>query len=93
MGQQQLLLIIQVTLIVGVATIIAINTMGETTLSANIDSFRQEMARIAVSAQVYCQKPGQFPAPEFSGHPHQQRMVARVGPDQIDIALPGGELP
>lgn len=153
MGQQQLLLIILVTIIIGVATVVAINTMGETTLSANLDSVRQDMARIAVSAQGFYQKPEMlgggdksfnpngnpvnfrllnFPGTitkdpmvaynqngtyvlsgqtdtEFiitsypsaypgyvEGEPNPDAvysMVARVGPDQIDIALPGGELP
>lgn len=57
MGQQQLLLIILVTIVIGVATVVAINTMGETTLSANLDSVRQDMAVIAVAAQGFYQKP------------------------------------
>ncbi len=57
MGQQQLLLIILVTIIIGVATVVAINTMGETTLSANLDSVRQDMAVLATSAQAYYHKP------------------------------------
>ena len=153
MGQQQLLLIILVTIIIGVATVIAINTMGETTLSANLDSVRQDMARIAVSAQGYYQKPSMMGGGDKSfnsnGNPVNFRllnfpgtitadpmiafnhngtyilsgqtnseflitsypsaypgyvegeanpeaaysMVARVAPDEIDIALPGGQLP
>lgn len=57
MGQQQVLLIILVMIVIGVATVVAINTMGETTLSANLDAVRQDMAEIAVSAQGYYQKP------------------------------------
>ncbi len=57
MGQQQLLLIILVTIIIGVATVVAINTMGETTLSANLDAVRQDMAVLAVAAQAYYHKP------------------------------------
>lgn len=153
MGQQQLLLIILVTIIIGVATVVAINTMGETTLSANLDSVRQDMARIAVSAQGYYQKPEMlggggksfnpngnpvnfrllnFPGTitsdpmiaynhhatyvlsshsdtEFlitaypSAYPDYVEgeanpnplysMIARVGIDELDIALPGGDLP
>jgi hypothetical protein len=153
MGQQQLLLIILVTIIIGVATVIAINTMGETTLSANLDSVRQDMGRIAVMAQGFYQKPEMmggggksfnpngnpvdfrllnFPGTItadpmvaynhhatyiLSGHTNTEfiitsypsaypgyvegeanpdvaySMVARVEPDEIDIALPGGSLP
>lgn len=153
MGQQQLLLIILVTIIIGVATVVAINTMGETTLSANLDSVRQDMAQIAVSAQGFYQKPRMmggggksfnpngnpvdfrqlsFPGTITSnpmvaynhhatyvlsaqsdnsflitshpsaypgyveGEPNPDAMysmVARVGPDQIYIALPGDSIP
>jgi len=153
MGQQQLLLIILVTIIIGVATVVAINTMSETTLSANLDSVRQDMAVLAVAAQAYYHKPvmlgggGQSFNPNgepvnfrmlrfagtitddpmiaytyhatyvLSGHTASSfiitsypsafpdyvegvaggeathSMVARVSVDNIEIALPGVELP
>ncbi len=153
MGQQQLLLIILVTIIIGVATVVAINTMGETTLSANLDSVRQDMAVLAVAAQGYYHKPVmlggggqsfipngnpvnfrmlQFPGtitddpliaytyhgtyvlsghtrtsfvitsypsafPDYvegeAGGESTHSMIARVTVDNIEIALPGVELP
>jgi hypothetical protein len=57
MGQQQLLLVILVTIIVGIATVVAINTFGSAADSANIDAVRQDMASIAASAQGYYMKP------------------------------------
>jgi len=50
MGQQQLLLVILVTIIVGIATVVAINTFGAAADSANLDAVRQDMGSIAASA-------------------------------------------
>lgn len=57
MGQQQLLLVILVTIIVGIATVVAINTFGSAADSANLDAVRQDLASIAAAAQGYYQKP------------------------------------
>ena len=47
MGQQQLLLVILVTIIVGIATVVAINTFGTAADNANIDAVRNDMTAIA----------------------------------------------
>ncbi|MGD8428492.1 MAG: hypothetical protein PVH63_12745 [Balneolaceae bacterium] len=57
MGQQQLLLVILVTIIVGIATVVAINTFSSAADSANMDAVRQDLASIAASAQGYYMKP------------------------------------
>src|SRR5690554_4252783 len=57
MGQQQLLLIILVTITVGIATVIAITTFSSAADSANRDAVRQDMANIASSTQGYYMKP------------------------------------
>lgn len=57
MGQQQLLLVILVTIIVGIATVVAINTFSSAADSANLDAVRQDMLSIASSAQQYYMKP------------------------------------
>ncbi|GAA5520575.1 hypothetical protein LQ318_02500 [Aliifodinibius salicampi] len=57
MGQQQLLLVILVTIIVGVATVVAINTFSSAADNANLDAVRNDMATIASSAQGYYMKP------------------------------------
>ena len=57
MGQQQLLLVILVTIIVGIATVVAINTFSSAADSANIDAVRQDVASIAAAAQGYYMKP------------------------------------
>lgn len=43
MGQQQLLILILVTIIVGLATIVAVNTFQATRISTNIDAIRQQV--------------------------------------------------
>ena len=57
MGQQQLLLVILVTIIVGIATVVAISTFGSAADAANIDAVRQDIATFAASAQGYFKKP------------------------------------
>lgn len=57
MGQQQLLLVILVTIIVGIATVVAINTFSSAAEGANLDAVRQDVASIAASAQGYFIKP------------------------------------
>lgn len=57
MGQQQLLLVILVTIIVGVATVVAINTFSSAADAATLDAVRQDLAQIAASSQAYYMKP------------------------------------
>lgn len=57
MGQQQLLLVILVTIIVGIATVVALNTFSSAADSANLDAVRQDLATIGSSAQGYYIKP------------------------------------
>lgn len=57
MGQQQLLLVILVTIIVGIATVVAINTFGSAADSANMDAVRQDLTSLAADAQGYYMKP------------------------------------
>ncbi|HKI46390.1 MAG TPA: hypothetical protein VKA08_13760 [Balneolales bacterium] len=57
MGQQQLLLVILVTIIVGIATVVALNVFGASAKNANIDAVRQDILTIASSGQAYFIKP------------------------------------
>lgn len=57
MGQQQLLLVILVTIIVGIATVVAINTFSSAADSANVDAVRNDLASIAASSQGYYMRP------------------------------------
>ena len=58
MGQQQLLLVILVTIIVGIATVVAINTFGSAADQANIDAVNNDIAALASAAQGYYMRPG-----------------------------------
>ncbi len=57
MGQQQLLLVILVTIIVGIATVVAINVFGSAADNANVTAVKQDMLSIATAAQAYYMKP------------------------------------
>jgi Tfp pilus assembly protein PilE len=57
MGQQQLLLVILVTVIVGIATVVAINTFSSASKAANRDAVLNDISAIAASAQSYYTKP------------------------------------
>jgi hypothetical protein len=60
MGQQQLLLVILVTILVGIATVVGINVFGTSAENANQDAVRQDIAQIASSAQGWYIKPTQL---------------------------------
>ncbi len=57
MGQQQLLITILVTIIIGIATIVAINTFRGASEAANVDAVRQDVIHIATMVQTYLQRP------------------------------------
>jgi Tfp pilus assembly protein PilE len=57
MGQQQLLLVILVTIIVGIATVVAINTFSAASENANVDAVRNDLLSMAAAAQQYYMKP------------------------------------
>lgn len=57
MGQQQLLLVILVTVIVGIASTVAIQVFSSMADEANKDAARQDMVTIAANAQAFFHKP------------------------------------
>ena len=57
MGQQQLLLVILVTIIVGIATVVAINIFGTAAEQANRDAVRQDLLSAAAQAQGIFARP------------------------------------
>ena len=57
MGQQQLLLVILVTIIVGIATVVAINIFGTAATEANRDAVRQDILGAAAQAQAIWARP------------------------------------
>lgn len=57
MGQQQLLLVILVTILVGIATVVAMNVFGGAAEDANRDMVRQDILQGATSAQAIYARP------------------------------------
>lgn len=57
MGQQQLLLLILSTILVGIATMFAINMFSASSAQANRDSVHQDLLQGASSAQVIWSRP------------------------------------
>ena len=57
MGQQQLLLVILVTIIVGIATVVAMNTFASAADAAARDSLRLDLVSIGSAAQGFYMRP------------------------------------
>lgn len=57
MGQQQLLLTILVTIIIGLAVVIAIDAVQAASEEANKSAVRQDIVMVINDAQIYYQKP------------------------------------
>ena len=57
MGQQQLLLVILVTILVGIATVVAINVFGTAAEQSNRDAVRQDLLAAAATAQGLWSRP------------------------------------
>lgn len=96
MGQQQLLLVILVTVIVGIATVVAINTFGSASKSAAQDAVVNDIASIASGAQGYVMKPamlgggeGSFSEIKFSQLPFAFDKEAEGTTDLIVFNLNG----
>lgn len=57
MGQQQLLLVILVTIIVGVATLVAVNVLNNRAVQSNRDAVRQDLTSAASYVQSLWERP------------------------------------
>ena len=57
MGQQQLLLVILVTILVGIATVVAINIFGTAAEQANRDAVRQDLLSAVAQGQAIWARP------------------------------------
>ena len=57
MGQQQLLLVILVTIIVGLATVVAINTFQSAAEESNLNAIQQDILQAQSNANAYSLKP------------------------------------
>ena len=57
MGQQQLLLIVLITIVIGIASLVAVTTFDSAAQSANRDALTIHMTTLASSAQDYFLRP------------------------------------
>lgn len=57
MGQQQLLIVILVSIIIGIAAVVAITTMQETRTDSIESALRQDILMVLNDAQTYYRKP------------------------------------
>ena len=64
MGQQQLILLVLGTIIVGVAIVVGIRAFTENSAKSNADALTQDAVRIANDAQAWYKKPVPFGGPD-----------------------------
>lgn len=60
MGQQQLILLVLATIIVGLAIVVGIRAFNENNIKSNADAMLQDAVRMANDAQAWKQKPAPF---------------------------------
>ncbi len=60
MGQQQMMTVILVTIVVGLAAAVAMSTFGSQAEQANLDAVRVDLQNMASQMQSYFQKPQQL---------------------------------
>lgn len=81
MGQQQLLLVILVTILVGIAAVVAIDTMQEARSNSNETAVRQDILMILNDAQIYYQKPEMVGGGSNSFDGISQQNILSIKPD------------
>jgi hypothetical protein len=67
MGQQQLLLLVLATVIVGIATVVGIQAFSQNNVKSNADALMNDAVRIASDAQAWSQKAQPFGGPATFG--------------------------
>lgn len=76
MGQQQLLLVILVTIIVGIATVVALNVFNTSADQANRDAVRQDILTASANAQGYFKRPTML---DGGGNSFEELSIDRLG--------------
>ena len=80
MGQQQLILLVLGTIIVGVAIILGIRAFTENEAKSNADALMQDAVTVANEVQTWVKKPAPFGgAPDKTGTPWTAATMANVG--------------
>ena len=60
MGQQQLILLVLATVIVGLAIVVGIRAFSENSIKSNFDALTQDLVRMGNDGQAWKQKPAPF---------------------------------
>ena len=68
MGQQQLLLLVLATIIVGIATVVGIQAFSQNNIKSNADAMMNDAVRIASDLQAWSQKSQPFGGPTSFGN-------------------------
>ena len=92
MGQQQLLLLVLATVIVGLATVAGIQAFEENQDQARQDALTQRALDIATQVKSVADKPQQFGGVNYGNNPGQSEFVAAANLDtdsNSDITAPG----
>lgn len=91
MGQQQLLLVILVTILVGIATLVAFNVFGTAAEEANRDAVRQDILAAAAQAQAIWTRPLMMDGAgqDFAVNINEADLLTRLN---IPGVLVGGEV-
>jgi hypothetical protein len=84
MGQQQLLLLVLATVIVGIATVVGIQAFSQNNVKSNADAMLNDAVRIASDVQAWSQRSQPFGGPAAFGG---------AGFDEVTMAALGYEAP
>lgn len=94
MGQQQVILLILVSIIVGISFVVAVNTMQKSHESANMDAIRQTILASHAMAQAYYRKPTMLGGGgnSFRGITYQDLRLSEVTEDgNFDLVIEEGD--
>ncbi len=90
MGQQQLLLLVLATVIVGIATVVGIQAFSQNNIKSNADAMMNDAVRIASDVQAWSQKGQPFGGPsDFGGDGFDEVSLAALGYDDPYVNLNG----
>lgn len=80
MGQQQLLLLVLATVIVGIATVVGIQAFSQNNVKSNADAMLNDAVRIASDVQAWSQRSQPFGGPaNFGGAGFGDATMAALG--------------
>lgn len=89
MGQQQLILLVLSTIIVGLAIVVGIRAFSENNVKSNADAMTQDMVRIASDAQAWKVKPQAFGgSPDATKGDYDDYQILAANADLAKLGYP-----